>query len=61
MTDVFPFNQEYWIKFTGDDSRRWSHALLSWAGEQPVAGNVGQYRIVAHLDTTRRIMVTPEP
>ena len=60
VTDVFPYNQEYLIRFTGDDSQRWSYALLSWTGEQPVAGSVGQYRIVAHLDTTRRIMVTHE-
>ena len=61
VTKVFPSNQEYWIRFTGDDSQRWSYALLSWTGEQPVPGSVGQYRIVAHLDTTQRIMVTPEP
>jgi hypothetical protein len=56
---VFPLNHEYWIRFTGDDSRHWSGALLPWTGELPVTGSTGQYRIVAHLDTTRRIMVAP--
>lgn len=61
VTDVFPATQEYWIRFTGDVGKRWSYALLPWAGEHPVAGSVGQYRIGAHLDTTRRIMVAPDP
>jgi hypothetical protein len=61
VSAVFPSNQEYWITFTGDDSPRWSGALLSWTGEQPATGSTGHYRIIAHLDTTRRIMVTPEP
>jgi hypothetical protein len=61
VTHVFPSNQEYRIRFTGDDSPRWSYALLSWTAEQPATGSTGQYRIAAHLDTTRRIMVTPEP
>ena len=60
VTEVYPFNQEYWIRFTGDDTGRWCHALLSWTGEQPVVGSTGRYRIVAHLDTTGRIMVAPE-
>jgi hypothetical protein len=28
-------------------------------GQPPTAGTIGQYRIVAHLDTTRRIMLAP--
>jgi hypothetical protein len=56
---VFPRNHEYWIRFTGDDSQHWSSALLPWTGEPPVEGSTGYYRIVAHLDTTRRIMVAP--
>jgi hypothetical protein len=59
VTKVFPFNREYWVRFTGDDTQRWPHALLSWNGEQPVMGSTGSHRIVAHLDTTRRIMVAP--
>jgi hypothetical protein len=59
VAGVAPSNREYWIRFTGDDSPRWSGALLPWTGDQPVTGSVGQYRIAAHLDTTRRIMVAP--
>ncbi len=59
VDEVFPFNREYWISFTGDDSPHYSGALLPWAGEPPDAGSTGQYRIVAHLDTTRRIMAAP--
>ncbi len=55
---VFTLNHEYRIRFTGDDSR-WSYAVLPWTGEPPAAGSVSQYRVVAHQDTTRRIMVTP--
>jgi hypothetical protein len=59
VASVFPSNREYWITFTGDDSPQWSGALLQWTGEQPTVGSTGQYRIVAHLDATRRIMATP--
>lgn len=59
VVDAFPFNHEYQIRFIGDDSRRWSYALLPWTGEPPAAGSIRQYRIAAHRDTTRRIMVTP--
>jgi hypothetical protein len=59
VAGVFPFSQEYWIRFIGDDSRRWSCALLPWTGEPPVAGSVRHYQIVAHRDTTRRIMAAP--
>ena len=56
---VHAYNREYRIRFTGDDSQHWSGALLPCTGEQPVEGSTGQYRIVAHLDTTRRLMVVP--
>jgi hypothetical protein len=61
VAEVFPFNHEYMIRFVGDDSPRWSYSLLPWTGEPPVAGSVGPYRIVAHRDTTHRIMVAPVP
>jgi hypothetical protein len=38
---VFPFNHEYWIRFTADDSPHYSGALLPWTGDQPVAGAPG--------------------
>lgn len=57
---VFPSNREYWVTFTSDDeTQQWSGTLLQWTDEQPVVGSTGQYRIVAHLDTTRRIIATP--
>lgn len=59
VAGVFTFNHEYQIRFIGDDSQRWSYALLPWTGEPPVVGSVSQYRIVAHRGPTRRIMVTP--
>lgn len=55
---VFPANNEYQIRFAGDDDPRFCYAHLSWAGQPPVAGTISHYRIVAHLDTTRRIMAT---
>jgi hypothetical protein len=61
VTGVFPSNREYVIGFTGDDNGRWSNAVLPWTGEAPVVGCVGPYRIAAHRDITRRIMVTPAP
>lgn len=51
-------NREYWIKFAGDDNSRWSFALLPWDSQRPVDGALGQYRIVQHLDATRRMIVT---
>jgi hypothetical protein len=59
VTQVFPSNHECWIRFAGDDRQRWSGALLSWTSVQPVVRSTGQYRVVAHLDTTRRIMAVP--
>ncbi len=31
---VFPFNDEYWIRFTADDSPHHCGTLLPWTGEQ---------------------------
>lgn len=59
VAGVYPFNREYWIRFTGDDDQRWGGALLPWTGDPPVTGMAGRYRITAHLDTTRRILVAP--
>jgi hypothetical protein len=59
VTEVFTFNHEYRIRFTGDDCPNWPGALLPWTGEPPTMGSTGQYRIVAHLEATRRILVAP--
>ena len=59
VTKVFPSSHEYLIRFAGGDDQRWSCAVLPWTGPPPAEGTAGQYRIVAHLDTTRRIMITP--
>jgi hypothetical protein len=59
VTDVYTFNHEYQIKFTGDDSSDWSCALLPWTGEPPVVGSTAKYRIAAHLEATHRILVAP--
>lgn len=34
-------------------------AVVEWADVEPVVGQVGDYRIVAVLDTTRRILLEP--
>jgi ribosomal protein S1 len=58
VTGVFPANQEYVIRFSGDkDDQLWSGATLSWVGDPPGIGMTARYRITAHLDTTQRIMV----
>jgi hypothetical protein len=55
---VFPVNHEYVIRFRDDGSPPWS-SVLAWTGAPPRTGSIARYRITAHLDTTRRIMVTP--
>jgi hypothetical protein len=57
--EVFTFNHEYWIMFADDDSPNRPGALLPWTGEPPTVGSTGKYRIVAHLEATRRILVAP--
>lgn len=58
VTAIFPGNQEYMIRFSGDAGQPWSHAVLPWAGCPPRTRSTARYRITAHLDTTRRIMAT---
>jgi hypothetical protein len=59
VDEAFPANQEYRIRFADGDDSHWSCAHLSWTGQPPVAGTIGQYQITAHLDTTRRIIAAP--
>jgi len=53
VTDVFPGNRTYFVRF--EDC--WS--LLEWTGNTPRAGATGRYIVTKHLDRTRRIMLTP--
>src|SRR5205085_8011005 len=59
VTGVFPANQEYVIRFSGDKvDQPWPGAILAWVDDPPSLGMTAQYQITAHLDTTRRILVT---
>jgi ribosomal protein S1 len=53
VTDVFPANREYAVRF--EDC--WS--VLEWTGDPPRVGTASRYAVTRHLDRTRRIMIAP--
>jgi hypothetical protein len=55
VTDVFPANREYVVRFADCGS------VLEWTGDPPRVGTASRYTVTRHLDRTRRIMITPVP
>jgi hypothetical protein len=53
VAGVYPVNRTYFVEF-GDH-----HALLEWTENAPAAGSTGEYLVARHLDTTRRMLLTP--
>jgi len=51
VTDVFPSNREYVVRFDGV----WS--VLVWTGTPPVVGTNARFVVDRHLDTTRRVQL----
>jgi hypothetical protein len=53
ITELFPGNREYTVKF--DDC--WS--VVEYDDNEPVVGWTGPFRVVRHMEWTRRILLTP--
>ena len=53
VTDVFPGNHEYMVRF--EDC--WS--MIEYEDHPPVVGRTGRFRVTRQLDWTRRILLTP--
>jgi hypothetical protein len=54
VTEVFPDNREYTVKF--DDC--WS--ILEYDDNEPVVGRTGPFRVAGHLEWTHRILLMPQ-
>ncbi|GAA4538022.1 hypothetical protein [Amycolatopsis samaneae] len=50
---VYPANREYGVRY-GD-----AWAWFGWSEEPPAVGEIAEYRVVRHLDTTRRTLLEP--
>jgi hypothetical protein len=53
VTGVYPSERAYLVEF-GDH-----YASLGWTGNPPTLGSTADYRVTKHLDTTRRMLLTP--
>jgi hypothetical protein len=55
IVGVYPANREYGVTFDG------AWATLNWEADTdpPAAGSIAEFIVRRHLDTTRRILLTP--